>query len=175
VGVDLPSKLNIERIVIMERFEPLIGMDINWINNWTTSFDYKKDRTLSMSFTDRRLLENKGSEFAFRVGYRTSHLLLPFKVNRKKTYLDNDLTFRLDVSYRDNKQVIRILDKTTADATATNGQKVFSFMPNVEYALSRSLSVNIFVKRQSNRPYTSKQYPTSLTSVGFSLRYILTP
>lgn len=175
LGVDLPSKLNIDRVVIQERFEPLIGVDINWKNNWTSGFDYKKDRTLSMSFTDRRLLENRGTEFVLRAGYRTSHLLLPFKVNRKKTYLDNDLTFRLDLSYRDNKQVIRILDKTSADATATNGAKMFSLMPNVQYVLSRSLSVTVFVKRQSNRPYTSNQYPTSLTSVGFSLTYILAP
>jgi cell surface protein SprA len=175
IGQDLPSQIRIDQIVIQERFEPLIGMDVNWINNWTSGFDFKKDRTLSMSFTDRRLLENDGKELTVRAGYRTSHLLLPFKVNRKKAYLDNDVTFRLDFSIRDNKQVIRILDNTVDNGTAANGQKMLSFTPDINYVLSRNLTVDIFVKHTTNKPYTSNQYPTSFTSIGFSLRYILTP
>ncbi|RYD83657.1 MAG: cell surface protein SprA [Sphingobacteriales bacterium] len=172
-GKDLESEFRIERITIQERFEPLLGVDINWANNWTSRVEYKKDRTLALSFTDRKLTEVRGEDFVIGIGYRTSRLLLPFKVKRKKAYLDQDLTFRFDMSIRDNKQVVRILDQERTEPTG--GQRIINLTPNITYALSKTLTLNVFFKRNVNKPYTSNLYPTAFTSVGFSLRYILAP
>ncbi len=172
-GKDLESEFRIDRISVQERFEPLLGVDINWQNNWQSRIEYRKDRTMALSFTDRKLTEVKGEDIVLGVGYRTSKFLLPFKVRRKRVYLENDLTFRFDMSIRDNKQVVRILDEENTEATG--GQRIISITPNINYVLSKSLTLNVFFKRNVNRPYTSNLYPTAFTSVGFSLRYVLTP
>ncbi|MGZ8506038.1 MAG: T9SS outer membrane translocon Sov/SprA [Bacteroidia bacterium] len=172
-GKDLESEFRIERVTIQERFEPLIGVDVNWQNNWSSRVEYRKDRTMALSFTDRKLTEVKGEDIVFGIGYRTSKFLIPFKVKRKRVYLDNDLQFRFDMTIRDNKQVVRILDEENTEATG--GQRIISITPNITYALSKSLTLNIFFKRNVNKPYTSNLYPTAFTSVGFSLRYVLAP
>lgn len=173
-GKELPSQYRIERIAIQERFDPLFGIDVTWANNLQTRFEMRRDRTLALSFSDRRLAEQKGSELVFGAGYRTNNFILPFvKVKRKKVVLENDLNFRLDFAIRDQEQLIRILD--TDEPEVTGGQRMISFTPNISYVLTQSLTLNIFVKYTKTNPYTSNLYPTSFTSVGFSLRYVLSP
>jgi cell surface protein SprA len=170
---DLITKYRIDRVTIQESWSPLIGLDITFKNNWTARFQFNKDRTEALSFTDRRITETRGQEIVFGAGYRTNKLLLPFRLGGKKYTLNNDFTFRLDASIRDNRQIVRILDQP--EGQATGGQWLFALTPNVTYVISKNLTVNIFFKRNVNKPYTSNQYPTSFTSIGFSLRYVLTP
>lgn len=172
---DLVAKYNIDRVTISERFEPLIGIDATFAGKWTGRAEFRKDRTLSLSFVDRRLSETKGAEFTIGAGYRTNELVLP-RLNRRRNsqiVLKNDFTFRLDLSYRDQKQVIRILDNEVP--VISGGQRSFALSPNIQYVLSRSLTLNIFFKRNYTKPYTSNSFPTAFTSGGFSLQYILIP
>jgi cell surface protein SprA len=172
-GKELVSKYRMDRVTIQERFEPLFGIDVTWENNIQTRFEMRKDRTLALSFSDRRLAEQQGKELVFGAGYRTNHFILPLvRVKRKKVMLENDLNFRLDFSVRDQIQVVRILD---TDPQVTGGQRMLSFTPNISYVLTQSLTLNIFVKHTKTTPHTSNLYPTSFTSVGFSLRYVLSP
>jgi cell surface protein SprA len=166
------SKYRIDRITLSERFDPLIGVDVSLVSNWTAHFEYGRERQESFSFTDRKLTENRTSKFVFGAGYVTNKLYLPF-TGRTKKYLKNEFKFRLDCSINDNKQVIRILDQENADATG--GSVVVAILPNITYVLNKNLTLNIFFKRNVTTPYTSNQFPTALTSVGFSLKYLLTP
>ncbi|MBL0340348.1 MAG: cell surface protein SprA [Bacteroidetes bacterium] len=48
------------QVTINEQFSPLIGVDVNFKNNkLTTRFEYKRDRNMSLSFTDIQLSEIK--------------------------------------------------------------------------------------------------------------------
>ncbi|MDZ4838727.1 MAG: cell surface protein SprA [Bacteroidota bacterium] len=171
---DLISKYNIDRVTISERFEPLIGFDAQFSGNWTGRAEYKKDRTLSLSFVDRRLTEIRGTELSIGAGYRTTNLVLPRFGRRSKQYvLTNDFTFRLDMSIRDQKQLIRILDNS--NTVSSGGQYTLSLTPNIQYVLSKSLTLNIFYRHNKTKPYTSNSFPTSFTSVGFSIQYLFAP
>jgi cell surface protein SprA len=166
------NKYRIDRITLSERFDPLIGVDVSLVSNWSMHFEYGKERQESFSFTDRKISENKTTRIVFGAGYVTNKLYLPF-TGRTKKYLKNEFKFRLDCSINDNKQVVRILDQDEADATG--GAVQIAILPNITYVLNKSLTLNIFFKRNVTTPYTSGQYPTALTSIGFSLKYILTP
>lgn len=165
------SKYNISRVTLTERFDPLIGIDVSLVSNWTASFSFTKERQESLSFIDQNVTENNTTKVVFGAGYVTNKFYLPFTRNKK--YLKNEVKFRLDCSINDNKQVVRVLDQESGNATG--GQTTIAILPNVTYTLSKALTINIFVKRNMTVPYTSNQYPTSLTSIGFSLKYILTP
>lgn len=167
------SKYLMQGVTISERFDPLIGIDITLKSNWTGAFSFAKERQESLTFIDQRITENKTNKVTLGVGYITNRLYLPFTRGRNKRYLKNEFKFRFDVQVNQNEQVVRILDQNTADATG--GQLMISILPNITYTLNKSLTLNIFVKRNMTTPYTSNQFPTSLTSVGFSLKYILTP
>jgi len=166
------SKLNVSRITLAERFDPLIGIDMALVSNWTASFSFSKERQESLSFINQNVTENTTNKVVLGVGYITNKFYLPF-TGRTKRYLKNEVKFRLDVSINDNKQIVRILDQQ--DGIATGGQTTIAILPNITYTISKALTVNIFFKRNMTVPYTSNQYPTSLTSIGFSLKYILTP
>ena len=49
------SLYDIPNIIINEALSPLIGIDVTWVNGLTSKFDFKKSRTLTMSFIDYQL------------------------------------------------------------------------------------------------------------------------
>jgi cell surface protein SprA len=168
------SKYRIDGVTISERFDPLIGIDMTLKNNWSGSLSYGKQRQESLTFIDQRITENKTTTITVGVGYVTNKFYLPFqRRGHAKRYLKNELKFRLDVQINQNEQQIWILDQPVSDPTG--GQLIIAILPNVTYTLNKNLTVNIFLKQNMTTPYTSNQYPTSLTSIGFSLKYILTP
>lgn len=172
---DLLPFYQIQQISVQEAFQPLIGIDVNFVNNWTTSIKMNRQRNYSLSFADRRLTEETSEDFVLGIGYRTSKLTLPTFQKRKKIQINNDLTFRLDMSLRDTRGVIRVLDDRSPAPTGVSGQKMFMFSPNINYVFSKSVVGDFYVRRQSITPFTTNQFPNSQTAIGFKLRYILTP
>ena len=168
-------KLLIDNISMSEQFSPLLGIDINWVNSWTSRIEYKRDRLVNFSFTNLQMSETDDQGITLGAGYRTNKLLLPafIRFGGKRVFLKNDINFRLDFSYTDQKTLVRILDENNSQATA--GQKVLSIKPDITYTVSKSLSIRIFFTRVVNTPYTSNNFPTADTNFGFSLRYTLTP
>jgi len=173
VARGLKPEYIIDNISLTESFQPLLGIDITWLSGLTTKAEYKKSRNVSLAFTNYQINETRTSEVTFGAGYRTNKLLLPFRVNRKKVYLKNDLTFRTDISIRDNINEVKVIDQGTTQSSA--GQRQTTITPNIDYMLSKSLQLRIFWNTNISKPYVSTQYPTSNTRAGFSLRYTLTP
>ena len=167
------SKYIMQGVTISERFDPLIGIDVTLKNNWSGTISYGKERQETLTFVDQRITENKTNKVTLGVGYVTNRLYLPFTRGRNKRYLKNEFKFRLDVQINQNEQEVRILDQPNGDATG--GQLMIAILPNITYTLNKNLTLNIFLKRNMTTPYTSNQFPTSLTSIGFSIKYILTP
>ena len=172
-GKNLDPQYRIDNFSLVEDFSPLIGIDIAWLNKWTSKFEYRKSRNLAFSMTNLTLTEVQSSEFIIGAGYRTNKLLLPFRVGRKKKYLMNDFNFRLDFSIRDNETNLRVLNMTSSQPSS--GSQVISFKPSVDYTISKSLLLKVFFTRNVTNPHVSNQYPTSQTNFGFTLRYTLTP
>jgi cell surface protein SprA len=52
----------IPNVTISERMEPLIGLNMTTVTQWSIRFEYKKSRLLSLSLVDYQLSENNSTE-----------------------------------------------------------------------------------------------------------------
>ncbi len=172
------STLEIPDLVISERFSPLIGVDIRMKNDMTARFDWNKSRNLAMSFTDYQLSETNSEEFTIGVGYRVKGFKLPFKVinipgsKGKTNELENDLNFKLDVSYRDDVTINHLLDQE--QTVPTRGSRVIRISPSIDYAVNKFVNVRLFFDRSRTIPKTSASFPITNTQGGVTIRFSLT-
>ncbi len=166
-STDLLPKYIIRQIQITERFAPLLGIDITFVNNITAAVKYSKDRALNLSLGSRQLNEIAGEEFTIGIGFRTQKLKLPFG----RIVLNNDINFRFDFSIRENVTKVRNLDRESNEPVS--GQTIYSLRPSIDYKINDNLMLRIFYDRRQTNPYTSNNYPTVISSGGFSVRYTI--
>jgi len=167
---DFLSQYIIRNVSISERFAPLFGVEVTLTNNITGSFKYNMDRTVNLSLGNRQLNEQLGEELSFGMGYRTKKLKIPIGRTRQLV-LDNDINFRVDFSIRENVTKVRNIDIETN--VPVLGQTIYSFRPSIEYQINSKLMLRLFYDRRQTNPLTSNQYPTVISSGGFSLRYTI--
>ena len=162
----------IPNITISERMEPLIGLNITTITQWSIRFEYKKSRLLALSLVDYQLSENNSTEWIVGTSYRKRGLKLPFNIpglNNNK--LSNDLTFRLDVGVRDVYNSNSRLDQT--NAYGTGGQKEITLQPSVDYVLNSKINLKFFFDQRKATPYISSAPPITNTRAGVNIRIAL--
>lgn len=162
---------NIPQIQITEILQPLIGIDITWVNGLTSTFEYKRSRTLGFSFLDYQLSENRSAEFTASLGYTLSGVKLPFKI-RGKT-IENDINFRFDLSHRNDRTVNYKLDQEIAEPT--RGAKTLTFSPTIDYVINKQLNVRFFYEFRKTTPATLASYPVTTASGGITIRFNLEP
>lgn len=163
--------LQIPQVLITEQLAPLIGIDIAFKNGLTARFEYKKNRTLAMSFQDYQLNETRGEEFTIGMGYRIKEMKLPIKVFGKPFELKNELVFNFDFSIRDNVTTNYRLDQGTAEPI--NGMKVIRIAPTIDYTVSQKLRVSLFYEYTRNIPKTSISFPNLNTRGGLRISFTL--
>jgi cell surface protein SprA len=171
MGQNITPKYRVQQISITEQFAPLIGVDINWAKNWTSTIEYRTQRSVSFSFSNFQTSEIQGRDFTIGIGYRAKEVQMPFKIRRKKMILEHDLTFRFDISIKNNRSVIYKLDEEKTESVG--GSKITSIKPTIEYVLSKNLKARLFFTRNVTKPVISTSYPTAFTNVGFSIIYTL--
>jgi cell surface protein SprA len=164
-GYFLP-KYQIEGVSIDEKFIPLIGVDLDWNNDMSTRFEYKKTRTMTLSFTDDKLLETSRIEYMFGFGYKIPDLEVP--INQR--LFTSDLNFRFDFSYIDMITNIRRI--SADDIQPAAGNKSFSIKVKADYNLDK-IMLSVFYDRIMNQPRVSTSFRTVNTHIGFSLRFNL--
>ena len=162
----------IPNVTISERMEPLIGLNVTTITQWSIRFEYKKSRLLALSLVDYQLSENNSTEWVVGTSFRKRDLKLPFRVpglNNNK--LANDLTFRLDVAVRDVYNSNSRLDQT--NAYGTGGQKEITLQPSVDYVLNSKINLRFFFDQRRATPYISSAPPITNTRAGVNIRIAL--
>jgi len=159
----------VPNITISERFEPFIDMDMQFTNQLTARFEYKKSRTLSLSLVDFQLSENRSTEFVIGAGWRKRGVFSFLKWKGKP--LDNDAAFRLDFSIRDDITANSRLDQLAALPTA--GQKVIFINPSIDYVISNRVSVKFYFEQRRVEPKISTAPPITNTRAGMQLRISL--
>ena len=162
----------IPNITISERMEPLIGLNITTITQWSIRFEYKKSRILALSLVDYQLSENNSTEWIIGTSYRKRGLKLPFNIpGLNNSKLANDLTFRLDVAVRDVYNTNSRLDQT--NAYGTGGQKEITLQPSVDYVLNSKINLKFFFDQRRATPYISSAPPITNTRAGVNVRIAL--
>ena len=85
--------------------------------------------------------------------------------------LQNDITFRLNVTVRDTKTIQHRIEE---GSTITNGNINFQLRPNISYVLNQRLNLQIYFERNINEPRVSNSFRRSTTSFGVQVRFSLT-
>ncbi|GAI82808.1 unnamed protein product, partial [marine sediment metagenome] len=155
-----------------EQFSPLINVDFNFRNSFTTRLELKKTRTLALSLSNNQITEVKSDEFTLGLGYRFDEVQLIIRLGGSERELKSDLNLRADLSIRDNKTIIRKLIEDVDQPTA--GQRIVSIKTTADYVLSDRFNLRLFFDRMVNNPFVASSYPTANTNFGFSIRFTLT-
>ena len=166
------SIYNMPSIVINQQFSPLIGVDVTFVNKISVRFDYKMAKTVTLSFSDFQLIENKSSTITAGAGYTIKGLKLGFiKVRGKPLRLNNDLKFKCDVSYRNSITVNHLIDEPIPQVTS--GSTTLTISPAVDYMISKGINLSMFVDYSHTTPRVLSSFPTTNITGGFKLKMSL--
>jgi cell surface protein SprA len=165
----------IPNITISEQFAPLIGMDFATVGQLSGRFEFRKSRTLALSLLDYQLSEVRSTETTVGIRWRKRGFPLPFKIKIGKKEaakpVDNDITFTLDFSIRDDINSNSRLDQS--NAFATGGQKVITIRPTIDYVLSNRINLQFYFDQRRVNPYISSSAPLVNTRAGVQVRISL--
>ena len=164
----------VPNITIQEQFQPLIGIDVTTTNQLNLKFEYKKSRILSLSLVDYQLSETNATEWTIGGSFRKKGARLPkflMRLITKDAKLANDLSFKLDLSMRDEATSNSRLDQP--NAYGTGGQKVITIQPAIDYVLNNRINVKLFFDQRKVIPYISTSAPTTNTRAGVQVRISL--
>jgi hypothetical protein len=165
----------VPNLLISEQFSPLIGIDFSTTGQLSGRFEYRKSRQLSMSLVDFQLSEVRSTEVTFGMRWRKRGFPLPFriKIGKKEPTgkLENDVTFSLDFSIRDDINSNSRLDQ--ANAFATGGQRVVTIRPTIDYVISNRVNIQLYFDQRRLNPYISNAAPSVNTRAGVQVRISL--
>ncbi|RZS68914.1 cell surface protein SprA [Pseudobacter ginsenosidimutans] len=159
----------VPNITISEEFSPLIDLDMQFTNQLTARFEYKKSRTLSLSLIDYQLSETRTTEFTIGAGFRKRGAFSWIKWKGKP--LENDASFRLDLSLRDDITANSRLDQE--QTLPTNGAKTIFINPSVDYVISNRVNVKLYFEQRRVTPKISSSPPITNTRAGVQVRISL--
>ncbi|MBK7571973.1 MAG: cell surface protein SprA [Bacteroidetes bacterium] len=159
-----------QQITISEQLSPLIGIDMTFKNSLQTRFEIKRDRTITLAYSNIQVTEVRGIEYTIGFGYKFKRVTLPFKIGGKKK-LSNDLTVRADFNLRDNTTILRKVIEGTNQPSA--GTKTLSVKVSADYPVNERFNVRAFYDYSANNPFVSTSYPTSYTNAGIAIRFTL--
>ena len=154
---------------LIEQFSPLIKLDFEMQNSVRILTEIRKDRALSLSFANNLLTEIEGMEYIVGLGYRIKDLRIGTSFGGNQQVLRSDLNFKLDLSMRDNKTIIRYLDVDNNQITA--GQTIYGIQFTADYALSKNLTALFYYDHSFSEYAVSTAFPQATIRSGFTLRY----
>jgi cell surface protein SprA len=191
------ARLEIPEIVIQEGFAPLLAVNAVLKNGMQFNFDYKRSRTLAMSFVSNQLSETRVKEITMGFGYLLRNLDIGFLMGSNKSrgrkkpeqqqtpppaqqgggrpgtgQLQNkDLDIQFNFSLRDDVTYNHLLDQGIIEPT--RGNFALTLSPSAEYKINRRLSLRAFIDYRRNVPKTSAGFPRTDTQGGIVVRFQL--
>src|SRR6185503_15558653 len=155
----------VPNITITEEFSPLIAVDMTFTNKLSLRMEYRKTRQLSLSLIDYQLAENRSTELIVGADWTVRGMPWPKKIGKMK--LDNDVTFKLDFSIRDDATANSKLDQNTSFGTA--GQKVINIYPTIDYVVNSRIRATLFFQQTRTIPKIATTAPITNTRAGMTL------
>lgn len=162
-------ELVLSNVTLTEQFSPLAKIDFEMKNSIKLLLEFRKDRQMSLSFANNLLTEIKGDEIVIGAGYRIKDLRIGTNFGGKKRILKSDLNFKLDLSRRENKTIIRYLD--IDNSQTTSGQTIYGAQLSIDYALSKNLTALFYYDHTFSEYAISTAFPQTTIRSGFTLRY----
>ncbi len=166
------SEFDINSVSISESMNPLINLNLTWLNDLSTQFEINKRRSLTLNFANNQLTEVLSRELSIGLGYTFDKMDLIIKTKSSQKAYSNDLKINVAMSFRKNKTILRKLVESEDQLTA--GQNAVAIETTAEYYLSDRFRLQFYYDKTINKPYTSTSYPTSNSNLGLSFRFTLT-
>lgn len=170
---DFYPKLEFANVTITEQFNPLINVDVVFLNSLLAKFEIKRSRNLSLSFSNNQLTEVTSKEYVIGAGYRFKEVPLSFSRisgGQGKTF-KSDVNIKADFSIKNDKTVLRSIVSELDQVS--NGEKVTSMRFSIDYELSQSLTMELFFDKITRNPFLPSRFRTSDTKGGIRLRFSL--
>ena len=168
---DFIAPVSMEGITIAEQFNPLLKLSVSMVNSLQFNLSIQKNRNLQLSFSNNQLTETTRDGVTFGGGYRFKDVEIHLKAGGKPRDLKSDVLIQLNLTYNNNKTLIRKINQGTDQITS--GSQVWMAEISGEYAVSSSITVKAFFQTNINTPYISNSYPNSTTKGGITIRFAL--
>ena len=165
-----------------ETFNPLIGLDIMFINSLSARFQLNRSRNITLGLGNLQMNENSTADYIIGLGYVFNEVSLTIKtLGGESRRLQSDLKVNADISIRDSRTIIRRIGEIDDEMQGPNslpvqasaGQNVTSFKLTADYKLSSNFTLTVFFDRIVNTPFVSTSYKNYNTNFGFSMRFML--
>ena len=154
-------------VTLEERFAPLFGMDISWVNMLSTKFEYRRTRLMTLSFANSQITEAYKKEWVIGLGYKFAQLPLNIRTSSGSKRLKSDLDLRTDFVINDDKTILREIEDMYNEISA--GQRSYSIRTTADYQLSQRLKLQLYYNHNIANPLISTSYRTSNIKFGFTL------
>ena len=161
----------ISQVTINEQFSPLFKVDMTWKNSLLTKIEFKKSRVLALSLANNQLTETGSQEYVVGVGYRIKDVEFKMFSGGSGKKISSDLDLKLDFNLMNNKTVIRKVIEDVEQITM--GQQLIKIKFSADYVVNQRLNIKLFYDRAITNPFISTTFPSSITNVGFSIRFTL--
>ena len=164
---------DIAQMVLNEQYMPLIGIDVGLHNSMTANFQYRKSRTITLTFSNNQLTEVDGREFVIGAGYRFKNLsfnITPIGGGNKQT-IKNDLILKVDFGFKRDITVLHRIDENNNQVSA--GQNKFNIYVTADYTFSQRLSAQAFFKHDMTDPAVANSFKNATTFAGLTIRFSL--
>ncbi|MDR0743964.1 MAG: cell surface protein SprA [Tannerella sp.] len=172
MNVPVPSMgYEIASVTLSESFNPLLGLDATFTNNITAGSKYSKSRTINLNVTSYQMVEAYTDDITVSLGYKYAEFNKILKLKKKGDF-SNDLTVRLDYTYRKALSLLRKLEDGYTQATQGTVSKMIQF--SADYAFSRKVTLRAYYDVQISEPLVSStSFPTSNSNYGVSIQISL--
>ena len=160
------------QMVLSEQYAPLIGLKLTFNNSLSPSLDFKKSRTITISFINNQLTEAEGREIIIGCGYTFKDLGLVISTLGGTSKEANELTMKLDIGFRRDKTILRSIDENYSQISS--GQNKVNIYLTADYDFSNRLGMQAFFRHDMTDPFIANSFKTSNTFAGVTLRFSLT-
>lgn len=154
---------------LLERFSPLLRLDVEMKNTLSILAEIRKDRTVSISLDNNYLTEMARKEYRLGLGYRFRDLRFVTKIAGQQVVMKSDLNLKADISMRNDYTVIRNME--IDDNQVTSGQTSWMARFTADYALSRNLTALYYFDYSFSKYAISTAFPMTTIRTGFTIRY----
>ncbi|MFA6806845.1 MAG: cell surface protein SprA [Bacteroidales bacterium] len=161
----------IDNITISESLSPLIKIDVNLKNSMQANFEIRKDRNLSLSFSNNQLTEVSRLSYVIGGGYRFKDVTINIRSGETSRELKSDIDLKATLTWNQNTTILRKIDQDVN--LMSSGSDVLNLNLQGEYSISEKIMLTAFFEMTINTPYVSNAYRNSMTQGGFKLRLIL--
>jgi len=161
---------DISSVSISEQLNPLLDVDIVWINDLETQAEISRTRNITLSLTNNRITEVLQSELSLGLAYRFTNINLFIKTKKSQKSYSNDLNLKANLAFARNKTVLRQIEEGENQLTA--GQNTVTLETTADYMLSNKFQMSLYFDKTLNHPMVGS-YNTATTSFGVSFKFTL--